>query len=268
MINGNILDNSSGWLIFSISLILMFGGNFLGYRLGLWHKKKIPDALDTANAEILGAIFVVLGLILAFLFGMSLNRLEHKKEMVLTEASAILTAYQNSQFLPEPHKTNSGKMIKEYASLRYELAVNARKDRNIKALREGIIRCERMQDSLLQEALAVKNIKEADVSVFLESISAIIDINMRRINNSIGDRIPVALKVLMYIMTLLSLVAMGYGSGLKGGHSIIPNFILVAVFATIIWIIIDMDHPANLLFRVNQQPMLDVIHRINTMQFG
>jgi hypothetical protein len=266
MINGDVLDNSSGWLIFSVSLVLMFGGNYLGYRLGLWHTKKIPDAHATANTEILGAIFVVLGLILAFLFGMSLNRMEHKKEMVLTEASAILSAYQSSQFLPEPHKTNSGKLIKEYADLRFQLAVNARKDRNIEALKEGIIRSERIQDSLLQEGLAVQLIPEADASTFTESISGLIDINMRRINNSIGDRIPVALKVLMYIMTLLSLAAMGYGSGLKGGHSLIPNIILVAVFAIIIWIIIDMDHPANLLFKVNQQPMLDVIHRINTMQ--
>ena len=155
--------------------------------------------------------------------------------------------------------------MRDYANLRYQLAVNARKDHNIAALREGIIRCERMQDSLLREALVVKQIPGADASTFAGSISAIIDINMRRINNSIGDRIPVALKVLMYIMTLLSLVAMGYGSGLKGGHSLIPNFILVAVFSTIIWIIIDMDHPTNLLFKVNQQPMLDVIHRINTM---
>ena len=66
-------------------------------------------------------------------------------------------------------------------------------------------------------------------------------------------------------MALLGLAGMGYGSGLKGGRSLIPNIILVLVFATIIGIILDMDHPANSLFKVNQQPMQDVIRRISSM---
>ena len=90
---------------------------------------------------------------------------------------------------------------------------------------------------------------------------------MRRIQNSTRDRIPKALKILMYAMALLGLTAMGYGSGIKGGKSMIPNIILVIIFATIIGIILDMDHPANALFFFFLQPMLDVLRRMNSMNF-
>ena len=266
MFNDNILDNSPGWLIFLGSTILMLVGNYYGYRLGLWHQKKNPETADSSNGEIMGAIFGVLGFTLAFLFGMSLTRLEHKKDLILSEASAVLAAYQNSQFLPEPYKSHTGRMLIDYANLRYQLAENARSLRDMKALREGVLLCERIQDSLLKEGMAVKQVPEADASSFIQSVSLIIDLNMRRINNSTGDRIPRSLKILMYVMALMGLAGMGYGSGLKGGRSLLPNIILVIVFAVIIGIIVDMDHPANALFKVSQQPMLDVIRRIGSMK--
>jgi hypothetical protein len=265
MFNDNLLDNSPGWLIFFTSTLLMLIGNYYGYKLGIWHLKRNPETADSSNGEIMGAIFGVLGFTLAFLFGMSLTRLEHKKEIVMSEASAVLAAYQNSQFLPEPYKSRTGRMLTDYAKLRYQVATNAREKGDIQALRAGIILSEKMQDSLLSEGMAVKQVPDADASSFIQSVFTIIDLNMRRINNSTGDRIPRSLKVLMYVMALMGLAGMGYGSGLKGGRSLLPNIILVVVFAVIIGIIVDMDHPANSLFKVSQQPMLDVIRRIGSM---
>mgnify|MGYP003503720592 CR=1 FL=1 len=265
MLNEKLLDNTNAWVIFAVALSLMLLGNYFGNKLGLWHQKKSENIDSSANPEIMGAIFGVLGFTLAFLFGMSLTRLEHKKEMVLDESSAVLAAYQQAQFLPEPHKAKASSMLKEYAQLRYDLASGARKNRDIKKLQLGIIKSEKIQDALLHEGLTAN--KLSDASGFIDSVSNIVDLNMRRIQNSTGDRIPKALKILMYAMALLGLTAMGYGSGIKGGKSMIPNIILVIIFATIIGIILDMDHPANALFKVNQQPMLDVLRRMNSMNF-
>nr|WP_214460627.1 hypothetical protein [Flavihumibacter fluvii] len=265
MFNENLLDNSAGWIIFFGSVILMMAGNYFGYRFGKWHLDKAPETKDSANSEIMGAIFGILGFTLAFLFGMSLTRMEHKKELVVSEASAILGAFENAQFLPEPHKNQCSRMLVNYASLRFQLAQDAREKQNMGTLREGILLSERIQDSLLREAFAVSQIPNADVSNFRQSISAAIDLNMKRIQNSTGDRIPRALKILMYAMALLGLAGMGYASGLKGGRSLVPNIILVMVFATIIGIILDMDHPVNALFKVSQQPMQDVLRRISSM---
>ncbi len=267
MIQENFLDNSAGWLIFFCSVALMMVGNYVGYRIGKWHLQQSPAIKDSASGEIMGAIFGILGFTLPFLFGMSLTRLEHKKELVRDEASAILLAYQNARFLPESHKDQCSKTIINYASLRLQIIQNARETGNLAAVREGILQSERMQDSLLNAALQLTKTPGSDVSAFRQSVATMIDLNIKRINNATGDRIPRALKVLMYTMALLGLTCMGYGSGLKGQRSLVPNVMLVLVFATIIGIILDMDHPANSLFQVNQQPMQDVLRRISSLRF-
>lgn len=266
MLSDSLLDNSIGWLIFLVATSLMLIGNYYGYRLGLWHQKRNPEIAKGSNTEIMGAIFSVLGFTLAFLFGMSLTRLENKKEIVMAEATAVLNAYQHAQFLPEPQKSIAGRMLIDYGTLRYQLATNAREVSDIKALREGILQCERIQDSLLRKAMEIRNVPGADAAAFTQSVSTIIELNLRRIQNSSGDRIPRSLKILMYVMALLGLAGMGYGSGLKGGRSLIPNIILVIVFAVIIGIIVDMDHPANALFKISQEPMKEVIRRMISMK--
>ena len=265
MFNTNILDNSPGWLIFFLALALMIAGNVYGYRFGLWHRKKSPEAGDSSNGEVMGAIFGVLGFTLAFLFGMSLTRLEHKKEIVLEESGAVMNAYINARALPDSFRQEAGRLIKNYALLRYELVKHAQQKRDMKKLQAGIIMCEHIQDSLLRLGDTAATIPNADVSGFSGSVSGLIEIHMQRMQLAQGDRIPIALKVLMYIMALLGLAAMGYSSGLKGGRSLIANILLVLVFATIIGIILDMDHPTNSLFQVSQQPMLDAWKRMGRM---
>ncbi len=61
MFKENILDNSTGWLIFSISVFSMLLINFAGYRLGVWHKKRIPETPTTSITDIMSAIFGLLG---------------------------------------------------------------------------------------------------------------------------------------------------------------------------------------------------------------
>jgi hypothetical protein len=43
-----------------------------------------------------------------------------------------------AQFLPEPHKSQTGRMIQDYAGLRYELATQARKPK-YEITQEGIL---------------------------------------------------------------------------------------------------------------------------------
>jgi CDP-diglyceride synthetase len=173
MFSDKLLDNSMGWFIFLIATLLMLLGNYYGYKIGLWHQKRNPEATKSSNNEIMGAIFGVLGFTLAFLFGMSLTRLEHKKEMVMEESSAVLAAYQHAQFLPEPFKSKTGSMLMDYGKLRFQIATNARADGDSKTLQAGILQCESIQDALLKIAMEISNNSETDVSDFKASVSAL-----------------------------------------------------------------------------------------------
>lgn len=265
MIKENILDNSNGWLIFCVSVILMLIINFVGYRLGVWHKKQIPETPTTSITDIMGAIFGLLGFTMALLFSMSLTRLQHKKEMIQDEALAILNAYQKCQYLPEVQKNQAQKQLVNYAELRYQLAEAAREDHDMNALRKGIQLSERIQDSLLHEGIDNTVVPAKKETAFLESIFTLVNLHVKRISRSTVDRIPVTLKFMLYFMSLLGLGAIGYAAAMKGGRALIPNIILVIVFSVMIGMIMDMDNPTNTFFHISQQPIKDVITRMNAM---
>lgn len=265
MFQENILDNSTGWMIFCVSVFLMLIINFLGYRLGVWHKKKLPETPTTSITDIMSAIFGLLGFTMALLFSMSLTRLQHKKEMVQDEAIAILSSYQKCQYLPETQKNLAQKQLITYAELRYQIAESAREDHDMNALRQGIQLSERIQDSLLREGVDSSVVPAKKESAYLESIFNLVNLHVKRITRSTVDRIPMTLKIMLYFMSLLGLGAIGYAAAMKGGRALIPNIILVVVFSVMIGMIMDMDNPTNTFFHISQQPLKDVITRMHSM---
>ena len=64
----------------------------------------------------------LLGLLLAFSFGMVLTRYEARRELVVREANAIGTSYLRAQFLNEPYRTRLSTLLVEYAENRVQLA--------------------------------------------------------------------------------------------------------------------------------------------------
>ena len=72
-------------------------------------------------------------------------------------------------------------------------------------------------------------------------------------------RVPDSIRLMLPIITLLSMVAVGYKFGLTGERSWVVIFFLVAAFSTVITLIADMDRPQGGLVQVIQQPLRDLL---------
>jgi hypothetical protein len=55
-----------------------------------------------------------LALMIAFTFAMALSRFEGRRDAVLQEANAIGTTALRARLLPEPHNTETLKLLREY----------------------------------------------------------------------------------------------------------------------------------------------------------
>jgi hypothetical protein len=62
----------------------------------------------------------LLALMIGFTFLMALTRFEARREAVLNEANAIGTTASRAGLLPEPHRTESLKLLREYAQIRVD----------------------------------------------------------------------------------------------------------------------------------------------------
>ena len=81
------------------------------------------------------------------------------------------------------------------------------------------------------------------------------------INLDFGEwqyRIPRSIWLAVYLLSVLSMLALGYQVGMSGIRRLRGTPVLAATFSLVIVMIADIDRPGEGLMRVSQQPIADV----------
>jgi hypothetical protein len=94
-------------------LVSWAAGWLIGKRLRCIGVKEEKFAFDDAS-------LALLGLLLAFTFGLSLSKHEQRRTMVIADSNAIGDFYRCASLLKEPVRTNLRDVIRDYAELRLE----------------------------------------------------------------------------------------------------------------------------------------------------
>ena len=115
---GFILFSSAVAIAFFVgSLILM---NF-GSRLGAMRLARGGAQALTGLAAAEGAVFALMGLVLAFAISGALQRFDERKQLVLQEANAVGTAYDRLDFLQNDVRSKLKAKFRDYVGARIEL---------------------------------------------------------------------------------------------------------------------------------------------------
>jgi hypothetical protein len=128
-----------------------------------------------------------------------------------------------------------------------------------------VTRSEAIQDALWKEAVALAERPSPSLTGFVQSLSELTDLQMKRVRAAVWNRIPPTIVMTLYGIALLALTAMGYGAGLADSRTTIPSVMLILTFSAIIVLIVDLERPRQQLFQVNQEPMADVARRIQAL---
>lgn len=258
MLTETLLDRTPIWLLFTGTVLLLLVGSEIGYRLGVWQRAHRPDSDKAPTNTIMGSTLGLLAFMLAFTFGMSSTRFDARRQLVLDEASAILRAHQRAKALPEPQGSEARRLLREYVAVRTRSGALQRLDDLGPALKES----ERLQDALWAQAVALADRPSALLSAFMQSLSELTDLQMKRVRAAVWNRIPPTIELVLYSIAFLGLATMGYNTGLSGSRTLAPAVLLVLAFSTIIVLIVDLERPRQTLFHVSQEPMADVARRI------
>jgi hypothetical protein len=258
MVTEGILDRSPVWLLYAGTVLLLLAGNELGYRVGRWRRGRMPEGERTSSTAIQGSTLGLLAFMLAFTFGMSVSRFDTRKQLVLDEASAILRAYQRAQLLPEPSRAACSRLLREYVELRLQSTTLL----SMADIEPLLKRSEGVQESLWREAAALSERPSPFLNLFLQSLSELTDLQLKRVRAVAWNRLPPAIVSTLYGIAFLALCAMGYGAGLADSRTMIPSVMLILTFSAIIVLIVDLDRPRQQLFQVVQEPIADVARRM------
>lgn len=260
MLSETILDQIPVWLLYVATVMLLLGGSEFGFRLGTWLRAGKPEGAKTSANAIMGSTLGLLAFMLAFTFGMSSSRFDARKQLVLEEASAILVSYQRAQILPEPQKRECSQLLRDYVDVRIQIAGL----KTIEELPDLLARSERIQNALWKQAENLSDRPSAILGSFIQSLSALTDLQMKRVRAAVWNRIPSLIVLMLFSIAFLALMAMGYSAALAESRPTLPAVLLILAFSAIIVLIVDLERPRQQLFHVSQEPMIDVSRRIQS----
>ena len=249
-----LFDNIPTYLL-DISTFLIF---LLFFELGsLIGKKRRFEGMEKSDAVIGPTTASILGLfafLIAFTFNLSAQKLDTRKQNVLLEANAIGTAHLRADLLPAPYKSRIKELLREYTDVRLKIAP-AMEDEEAEYLAKSL----EIQDLLWDEAVAAsKEANDAATKLVIESLNEVFDMHSNRVAASIYNRIAGNIWFMLFIVGALGILMSGIQNGVNGTKRYIAIIPLILAFTIVFALIEDMDNPRRGMFKVGQQPMLDM----------
>jgi len=254
--SGNIFYRLDPLLICLVLMGVLLVAGEVGFRVK-GRPKPGSEGVERADiAVILGAVLTLLALLLGFTYAMSQNRFETRRQLVVDEANAIGTTYLRAKALPEPRSSEIQELLRQYVALRVEVTKIA--DVTPEKIREVDNLTKQLHSSIWLHAAALsRESPNPIVSVFLQSLNEMIDLHTKRLA-AFRNRVPFSIYLVLFIVSAITLCLVGYYFGTGGQKRRILSAMLALLVATVMWLILDLDHPARGLIRASQQSLIDL----------
>ena len=234
------------------SLILMSVGRRLGARYLVREKAAAVVGLNAVE----GAIFALMGLVLAFAISGALQRFDERKQLILQEANAISTAYDRLDLLPSEAALALKSKLKTYLGARIDLyrsgiGFSLWEGAEV-ASRDHTTRLSKLKGEIWDGAVtacAAVDKRPACV-LLLPSLNTVFD--AARLRNGANDRHPPqVIYVMLFGLGLGSSLLAGFGMAATRTRSWVHMITFAAALALALFIVTDIEFPRLGLIRVD-----------------
>ena len=246
----SVLDTTPLLGLFVAILLLVHLSVEGGYRLGKYWRSRSDKEMEAPVGAMVGATLGLLAFLLAFTFGLAASRFDARRQVLLDEANAIGTCFLRAEMLPE-RQEEVRSLLRKYVDVRLEVVRTGKL--------AGIRVSEEIQQQLWTHAVVLaRNSPNLFVSLFVQSLNEVIDLHAVRIQAGLRSRIPGAIWLALFAITVLSFAGMGYQAGVAGTSRSLAILAVAFAFSSVIWLIADLDRPQEGSLKVSQQAMIDL----------
>ena len=226
-------------------LVLLETGRRLGLR---WHVQD-SDAARAGFGVVEGAIFALMGLLIAFTFSGAASRFDTRRHLVVEEANAIGTAYLRLDLLPPSAQGALRESFRQYVEARLEIY---RKLPDIGAAKQALGQATQLQGRIWRQALAAcQEAPQPATMLLLPALNAMIDITTTR---SVATQLhpPLVIFVMLCVLVLASSLLAGYSkAGGRPSSSGIHMLGLCRDHGLDVYVLLDLEYPRLGLIRVD-----------------
>jgi len=249
-------------VVFVGTIIIVMAAIELGDRVGLAMHRRSHDDKDSSISTISGAILGLAAFMLAFTFAIVSERYDARKGLVRDDAIALRTAWQRSDFLPEEDRGEAVGLLRQYVDLRVKFAEGETLEAG--SVQTFLTETQRLQNTLWNMAVvnARKDMNSDVAAMYIDSLNEVNGIHAARVAVGIQARVPREIWLVLYFVTILGMVSVGYQTGVTGAKRSVARpiigFSFALSFALVFALIAALDRPDSGVLTVTQQPLIDL----------
>jgi hypothetical protein len=249
-----ILDLIPVWLFFFLLVLAALIPMELGQRFGMQRRRSGEHGGEAAIGNVVGAMLALLGFIVALTLGAAAVRFDARKDALINSINVLETAYRNAALVPEPHKSESRKLLREMVEIRLNIHELYSEHEELGKLDANV---ELIKAALWSqaEALAQQDRSSEVYALFTSSVNDVFEGHNKRVILGGVHRIPAGVWIVLVLVTLITTFGVGFQFGLLGSRSITASLCLTLTFALVMTIIFDIDQPGKGWIGVDQKPM-------------
>lgn len=237
-------------LIIAIALILcMLAAYEFGRRQGLKYQAEDEGRPPKGIGASEGAVFTILGLLMAFTFYGAESRFDARRHQITAEANAIETAYLRLDLLPADAQPALRTELRRYLELRAALYSDA----DGSEYRARMVETAALQSSIWTAARAAAlrpDAKPSAATVLLPALNEMNDITTVR-HASRLDHPPKSIHLMLGMISLVASMLAGFDSAQSRRRSWLHILAFCTVIGLTTYVIIDLEYPRHGLIQLN-----------------
>lgn len=220
----------------------------IGRRIGERRMLTDPEAVSAAVGAVDGAVFGLLGLLVAFSFAGAASRFDARRHLILEEVHAIGTAYLRLDLLPESAQPALRESFHRYVDAR--LALYRRPD--IGGAKAELARAAKLQEEIWSQAVAACRAEgtESTTMLLLPALNAMIDSTTTQTMTA-QTHPPIVIFAMLFGLALASSLLAGYSMATGRSRSWIHMLGFAAAMAAAVYVILDIELPRLGLIRID-----------------
>jgi len=236
----------------------------IGRRIAVRRMREDTGAAGEGVGTVDGAVFALLGLLIAFTFSRASSRFDARRQLIVEETNDIGTAYLRLDLLPADFQPALRESFRRYLDARIEVY---RKLPDIAAAKESLAKANELQSRIWREAVAATQAAGAPPAapiLLLPALNAMIDITTTR-TMATQMHPPTIVFVMFFGLALAASLLAGYGMTGSKVRSWFHMLGFALVMAIAVFVILDIEYPRLGLIRVDafDQALIDLRESMN-----
>lgn len=201
---------------------------------------------------IVSSVLGLLAILLGFTFSLSISRYEERRQLVISHANAIETAYLRAQLLDAPHRERLGHLLTIYNDNLIELTSAKPAQVPMLVANDSVI----LTEIWAATAAATDAVRSIPLSLALtESVNRLIDLDAAR-RALLIVRIPTAVFLVLFIYHVGAAGVLGYVLTERAG--LFAGGFLLILMSLALLLVVDINQPASGSIRTDNLPSLEV----------